>query len=55
MLAVKLIERLEQWVAGDKDGFIRKHKAAAEELVHATFGIEMLHVVGCAPANLVTC
>lgn len=47
VLSQKLRERLEQFVSGDKDAFLQHFKQEAEELSHATFGYEMLHVIGC--------
>ncbi|KAG6419771.1 hypothetical protein SASPL_116283 [Salvia splendens] len=45
-LAVKLRDFLQQYVSGDKDGFIRKAESEAERLSRASFGAEMLNTIG---------
>ena len=46
VLSQKLRERLEQHVRGDRASFLQHFRQEAEELSHATFGYEMLHVIG---------
>ena len=46
VLSQKLRERLEPYVRGDRASFLQAFRQEAEELSHATFGYEMLHVIG---------
>ncbi|KAL7128325.1 hypothetical protein ABFS83_14G308600 [Erythranthe nasuta] len=45
-LARKLRDFLQQYVRGDKDGFLRQAKSEAERLSHSDFGAEILHTIG---------
>ena len=45
-LAGKLRARLERYVAGDAEGFVREHAQEAGRLAEASFGEAMLHTIG---------
>jgi hypothetical protein len=45
-LAGKLRARLERYVAGDVEGFVREHAQEAGRLAEASFGEAMLHTIG---------
>ena len=52
LLAARLRQRLEPYVAGDLAGFERAHAKEAERLAEAAFGEAMLHTIGCATNTL---
>ncbi|CAL5414634.1 unnamed protein product [Camellia sinensis] len=45
-LARKLRDLLQQYVRGDKVGFIHCAESEAERLSHAAFGVDILHTIG---------
>ncbi|KAK6131077.1 hypothetical protein DH2020_035179 [Rehmannia glutinosa] len=45
-LARKLRDFLNQYVHGDKEGFLRQAESEAERMSHAAFGAEILHTIG---------
>lgn len=48
-LKAKLIDRLQPFVLGDKEGFKASAVREANTLTNAAFGEAMLHTIGCGP------
>jgi len=48
-LKTMLIDRLQPFVLGDKEGFKASAVREANTLAHAAFGEAMLHTIGCGP------
>jgi len=45
-LAIFLAEKLESWITGDHDAAMETWKAEADELVNASYGLQLLHTIG---------